>query len=207
MLKSDTKQLKPLLDLFTETAVKVCEGQQFDMDFENRNDVTENEYLEMIRLKTAVLLACSLMSGGLVAEQKNDTSKILYDFGINLGMAFQLQDDLLDSFGDESTFGKKIGGDILANKKTFLLVKAFELANPQQKEKLKFWMNQKQFNPKEKIKEVLAIYDELGVKDLTQIKSKKYHEKAIACLHAIPVNKSKKMQLELFAQTMLNRKY
>ena len=152
LLKTETKQLKSLLSLYANTAVEVCEGQQYDMDFENRNNVSENEYLEMIRLKTAVLLACSLKAGALIAEEEKISASVLYDFGINLGMAFQLQDDLLDSFGDESTFGKKIGGDILANKKTFLLIKAFELANPQQKEKLAFWMNQKLFNPEEKIK-------------------------------------------------------
>jgi geranylgeranyl diphosphate synthase, type II len=206
LLKCKTTKLKELLQLFSDTAVEVCEGQQFDMDFENNLDVSEKEYLEMIRLKTAVLLACSLKSGALVAGADNNILDKLYNFGINLGLAFQLQDDLLDSYGDEKTFGKKIGGDIIADKKTFLLIKAFEISNPIQKKELQSWLNKKT-GGEEKISAIKTIFNELNIEELTRQKIDAYFYEANQCLGQIPVATEKKEQLRILAKTMAGRDY
>ena len=143
--KTEPDYLKEVFDLFTETALEICGGQQYDMEFESRMDVTEPEYIEMIRLKTAVLLACSLKIGAITGGASKEDAANLYDFGINIGLAFQLQDDLLDVYGDTATFGKNIGGDITCNKKTFLLIHAFELASPEQKAVLNDWIGKTTF--------------------------------------------------------------
>ena len=140
LLEKKSEGLINVIELFSKTAIEVCEGQQHDMDFENRLDVTESEYMEMIRLKTAVLLACSLKSGALLANADIEIANQLYGFGLNIGLAFQLQDDLLDSFGDQETFGKKIGGDILSNKKIYLLIKALETSTAAEKGELLNWI-------------------------------------------------------------------
>ena len=207
LLKSETSMFRPLLDLFTKTAIEVCEGQQLDMDFENRWNVTEMEYLEMIRLKTAVLLACSLKSGALLAAADESATEALYLLGINLGLAFQLQDDYLDTFGDEKTFGKKIGGDILSNKKTFLLIKAFEMAGPEQKELLFHWFEKSGYIPEEKILAVKSVYDELGIAEITREKSNEYFLNVEKCLNDIPVSEQKKVYLREFVKSMTKRNY
>lgn len=160
--------LKPIFDLFTQTALEICGGQQYDMEFESRLDVTEEEYIEMIRLKTAVLLACALKMGALIGGAPQADVDNLYAFGIHIGLAFQLQDDLLDVYGNTLTFGKNIGGDILCNKKTFLLINALRLANPTQRQELLSWIERKEFDPQEKIAAVTRLYDELGLKKLTE---------------------------------------
>ncbi|NQU84130.1 MAG: polyprenyl synthetase family protein [Mariniphaga sp.] len=207
LLKSETPQLKSLIQLFTKTAIEVCEGQQYDMDFENQQDVSEKEYLKMIRLKTAVLLACSLKSGALLAGAENNAAIALYNFGINLGLAFQLQDDLLDSFGNENTFGKKIGGDILSNKKTFLLVKALELVRADQKKKLLHEINKTDFIPENKIDTIKSIFNDLGIQEIAKEKIDAYFLQANNCLNDLPVAENKKIQLRKLAQTMSNRDY
>jgi geranylgeranyl diphosphate synthase, type II len=206
LLKTKTNRLPELLSLFSDTAVEVCEGQQYDMDFETRLDVAEKEYLEMIRLKTAVLLACSLKSGALIADAGDKTLEKLYEFGINLGLSFQLQDDLLDSYGDEKIFGKKIGGDILENKKTFLLVKALELANPAQKKELLFWLG-KNGGGNEKITAVKSIFNELKIDTLVSEKIGHYFNEAKRCLEEIPVGAMGKEQLRILAKNMADRDY
>ncbi len=133
--KTPSAHLAEVLDLFSQTALEICEGQQYDMDFENRTDVTVEEYLEMIRLKTAVLLACSLKTGAIIGGASQEDAELLYRFGEKIGLAFQLKDDLLDVYGDPAKFGKAIGGDISCNKKTFMLIKSLELANPNKKTK------------------------------------------------------------------------
>lgn len=193
--------------LFTETALEVCEGQQYDMEFENRSDVTVDEYLEMIRLKTAVLLACSLQAGAMLANAADETSKLLYDFGINTGMAFQLQDDLLDTFGDQKKFGKKIGTDIIANKKTFLLITALEKASDNIKTELEKWLNATEFCEKEKIESVTEIYNKLGIKELTEDLIESYFSGAEKILKNIPVNKENKKYLSELSKSMLGRKF
>jgi len=207
LLKSKTTRMDGLLKLFTETAIQVCEGQQYDMDFENRPDVMEKEYLEMIRLKTAVLIACSFKSGALLAGAGAKTATALYNLGINMGMAFQLQDDLLDTFGDESSFGKKIGNDIVTNKKTYLLIKALELANPAQKKKLISWINKSDFSPDEKITTVKKIYRELGIESKTRDIISDYISKTENCLTDIPVAEEKKSELRKLLKTLSERVY
>ncbi|MBN1821401.1 MAG: polyprenyl synthetase family protein [Prolixibacteraceae bacterium] len=207
LLKSTTVRIKELLDLFSTTAIEVCEGQQFDMDFETRFDVSEEEYLNMIRLKTAVLLACSLKLGAIIAGAGNNNANDLYKFGINLGMAFQLQDDLLDTYGDEDKFGKKIGGDIVSNKKTFLLIKALELADPDKRNKLQEWIKKADFNPLEKINFIKSVYNDLQLEGLIKRKIVAYYRKAEESLNSVAVEKNRKKQLFHLMETMINRDY
>ncbi|HSO86873.1 MAG TPA: polyprenyl synthetase family protein, partial [Draconibacterium sp.] len=191
----------------TKTAIEVCEGQQFDMEFENRLNVNEPEYIEMIRLKTAVLLGCGLKAGALLANAGAELANQLYDFGINLGLAFQLQDDLLDSFGIQESFGKKIGGDILANKKTFLSIKALENSKDNLKAELFDWLNKTDYNPEEKITAVLKIYNQLNIKELTEQKIETYFQKCRTVFQEIAIDESRKQQLQEISTSMLNRVY
>ncbi len=207
LLESKSSRLTDTIDLFTRTAIEVCEGQQFDMDFESRLDVTEAEYIEMIRLKTAVLLACSLKGGALLAEVSDELANQLYAFGENLGLAFQLQDDLLDTFGDQNTFGKKIGGDILANKKTFLLINALQNASPKKRQELLGWIAQKDFNPEAKIEGVTSIYLETGVKKIAEQKVDDYFEIALQILADLAIEDVVKQPLRELALKMLTRKH
>jgi len=191
--------------LFTRTAIEVCEGQQLDMDFEERLDVSADEYLEMIKLKTAVLLACGLKAGALLANAKDEISEKLYAFGLNLGLAFQLQDDLLDTFGNQETFGKKIGGDILANKNTFLLITALERADFGQRQNLNSWIERKDFDEYEKIREVTAIFKQLQIHEITQKKIDQYFHNATQILNDLPVEKQNKTALANLSKKMLKR--
>ena len=205
LLECKTERLQELLDLFTKTAIEVCEGQQFDMEFENRLDVAESEYIEMIRLKTAVLLACGLKAGALLANAGNEVAEQLYEYGINLGLAFQLQDDLLDSFGTQEFFGKKIGGDILANKKTFLSINALQNATGNLETEMLNWMKLKDFNQEEKISAVLKIYNLLNIKELTEQKIESYFEKCRDIFNQISIDESRKKQLLEISKSMLKR--
>lgn len=177
--KSESSNLSAMFQLFSQTALEVCEGQQLDMDFETRTDVLIEEYLQMIRLKTAVLLACSLKMGALAADTGGKIADLLYAFGINLGIAFQLQDDLLDVFADQVKFGKKIGNDIVSNKKTFLLLKAFELSDEPTKKELRQWIDTKEFDAEEKIKSIKAIYNKLNIKEITISNIENYYQSAL----------------------------
>jgi geranylgeranyl diphosphate synthase type II len=170
LLDTDPKLLREVLELFNQTASEVCEGQQFDMNFESLQTVSEEDYLEMIRLKTAVLLGLALKMGAVLAGVGKEDGQKLYDFGVNIGVGFQLKDDLLDVFADQAKFGKQVGGDIIANKKTFLLIKALELAKGKEAEELDFWLNQKDFDKGEKVNAVKRIYNTLNIKELTEIK-------------------------------------
>ena len=205
LLSAPMQSQKEVIELFTSTAIEVCEGQQFDMEFENRNNVTESEYIEMIRLKTAVLLGCSLKAGALLANSGEKVAAQLYDFGINLGLAFQLQDDLLDSFGNQETFGKMIGGDIIANKKTFLLIKALEKVSGQEKAELDGWLKKSAFNQQEKIEAVLKIYNSLNIKSLTQNKIDTYFSVCTEILESIEIETEKKVLLKNVSNKMMNR--
>ena len=159
-------KLPAVLDLFTVTALEIGEGQEYDMDFETRNDVTEDEYIEMIRLKTSVLLACALKMGALLADAPQEDADRMYRLGEQIGLAFQLQDDLLDVYGDPAVFGKAIGGDITSNKKTYMLINAFNRANTKQRAELKRWVDAKTFNREVKVAEVTRLYDEIGIRQL-----------------------------------------
>lgn len=205
LLENKSERLVDVIDLFSKTAIEVCEGQQFDMDFENRLDVSEKEYLEMIRLKTAVLLACSLKAGALLANADEKITQLLYEYGINLGLAFQLQDDLLDSFGNQETFGKRIGGDILANKKTYLLISALGLSKGETQNELLDWIEKEKYEEEEKIKAVLNIYSELNIKDLTLSKIDHYFKKSEMILEQIPIEENKKQALISLGMRMLKR--
>jgi geranylgeranyl diphosphate synthase, type II len=205
LLECKSERLNDVIGLFTKTAIEVCEGQQYDMDFENRLDVTEEEYLEMIRLKTAVLLGCSLKAGALLANQTNELAEQIYQYGLNLGWAFQLQDDLLDTFGNQETFGKKIGGDILANKKTYLLIKALELSNGDQLSELKKWINTEPVKDEEKIASVTSIYNQVGIRQLTEEKINFYFEQSTKILQNINLTEIQKQQLKLLSKKILKR--
>lgn len=205
LLECQSERMFDVTNLFTKTALEVCEGQQYDMDFENRLDVTEAEYLEMIRLKTAVLLGYSLQAGALLANASDETAQQLYNFGINLGIAFQLQDDWLDTFGDQQKFGKKIGGDIVANKKTYLLIAALEKASEGTKNALNKWLKINDFNAEEKINSVKEMYKQLGIKEITEAKIEYYFSQASEILNLLPVNEINKKYLIELNKNMLGR--
>ena len=203
--KTMPELLKPVLDLFTQTALEICGGQQYDMEFESRLDVTEEEYMEMIRLKTAVLLACALKMGALLGGAPAADAERLYAFGIFIGLAFQLQDDLLDVYGDPHTFGKHIGGDILCNKKTFLLINALNLSDTTQREELMGWIKRKDFDAQEKIRAVTHIYNVLGLKALTEARIETLYEQANANLRALSVPEAQTAILKNVCDKLMHR--
>lgn len=205
LMKSSSENLQAITSLFTETAIEVCEGQQYDMDFEDRLDVTVDEYLTMIRLKTAVLLACSFKLGALAANAQTADADLIYEFGINLGLAFQLQDDLLDCYADQAKFGKRIGGDIVANKKTYLLINALKLAEGEEKEQLLQWIQQTDFDEQAKIESVKQIYQSTGVRELCESEIQTYYQKAIDSLSQIQVPEEQKSDLLKIAETIMKR--
>lgn len=201
--KTDQAHLKEVLSLFSTTATEICCGQQLDMEFEKRLDVSIAEYLEMIRLKTAVLLGCALKCGAIAAGAGAEDAEALYNFGINIGLAFQLMDDLLDVYGDPATFGKRIGGDILCNKKTFLQITA--LQHEESKIKLLDWINKTDFEETEKIKAVTEIYNELNLKETSADIIHAYYEKGISYLDLVSVDYTKKKELRELAENLLTR--
>lgn len=205
--KSPEKNLKELIDLFSSTAMEICEGQQYDMEFETRLDVTEDEYLDMIRLKTAVLLGASLKSGAIIGGASEKDAQELYHFGVNIGLAFQIKDDFLDVYGDPKVFGKNIGGDILCNKKTYLLVKALELSKGNDKKELLDWISSKQFNEQEKIKAITYIYNKIGIREIAEEKMSYFFQKALDSLSQIDADASKKEVLLGFADQLMRREY
>lgn len=205
MAQCDAALLPQVMELFTETALEIGEGQQYDIEFETRNDVTEDEYIEMIRLKTSVLLACALKLGAMLAGAPKTDAEILYDFGEQIGLAFQLQDDYLDVYGDFKTFGKRIGGDILCNKKTYMLINAQLLANDSQRKELEYWLTAKDYDEEEKIKSVTHLYDEIGIPQIARKKIEYYYSLAEQSLAKVNLPEEKKSLLWQYAQQMLNR--
>lgn len=197
--------LKELMDLFSLTALEICEGQQMDMDFEQRNDVSADEYLEMIRLKTAVLLAASLKIGARMGGASEEDACRLYDFGMNIGVAFQLKDDLLDVYGDVDVFGKNIGGDILCNKKTYLLIKALEHADEDQRKHLERWINAESFQPDVKIAAVTELYNQIGVKEICENKMAEYSSRAMESLASVNLAGEKKEELKKIIENLMHR--
>ncbi|UII28245.1 polyprenyl synthetase family protein [Fulvivirga maritima] len=194
-----------VLKAFNICAAEVCEGQQMDMDFETRKTVHEKEYLEMIKLKTAVLLGFSLEMGGLLSDTTTANCEALKNFGINIGIGFQLKDDLLDVYADAEKFGKQVGGDIISNKKTFLLIRALELAKGKQKQELESWVSKTDFDPKEKVKAVTEIYNQLQIKELTEELMNKYFIKGFESLKSIDAPLYRKAILRKFAESLINR--
>lgn len=207
LMESKSKRIYQVSELFTHTAIEVCEGQQLDMDFENRHQVTASQYLDMIRLKTAVLLGCALKSGALIGNSGEKEADLLYQAGINLGMAFQLQDDLLDTFGSQESFGKRIGNDILANKKTFLLITALEKGNPQQLKELNNWLTLKDFDPEKKIKAVTTIYNQLNIKESTQELIERYFLTLEEILELVNVENNRMVHLKALVNQMVKRNH
>ncbi|MBW8332119.1 MAG: polyprenyl synthetase family protein [Prolixibacteraceae bacterium] len=203
--KSETENLGKMIRLFSDTALEVCEGQQYDMDFETRMNVSIPEYLNMIRLKTAVLLACSLKMGALAANAPERIADLLYVFGLDLGIAFQLQDDLLDVFADQEKFGKKIGGDIISNKKTFLLLKALELSDGSTRKELLEWIEKREFNHQEKIMAVKNIYTKLKIKEITENNIEAFYQSALDVLNEIDVAKETKAEMVVLAKMIMSR--
>ena len=204
-MKYKGENFRNILEVFTQTALEVCEGQQYDMNFETQESVTEQEYLKMIELKTAVLIAASLKIGALAAESSVEDAENLYKYGYNVGMAFQLQDDYLDVFGDFNVFGKKIGGDIISNKKTFLLISALCLAENETLELLETTLADKNIEDDKKIKIVTEIYIKLGVDKLSTKKMKGFLDNAFVYLDKVNVSKDKKQELIKFAISLSDR--
>jgi geranylgeranyl diphosphate synthase type II len=192
--------------LLNKVLIEVCEGQQYDMSFETQEEVSIPEYLEMIRLKTAVLLATSLQIGAVVAGADEEDQRHLYDFGIAIGMAFQLQDDVLDCYSDVSVFGKVTGGDIVENKKTMMYLKALELASQEQGERLKGLFNGNvAINPQRKIDEVIALYDDLHVKEAIEELMADYYRQATICLDSVKLSEDRKVHLKRYAEMLSGR--
>jgi geranylgeranyl diphosphate synthase type II len=205
--KAEPAALPKLLPLFNATALQICEGQQFDMEFEQRGDVTIAEYEHMITLKTAVLLAASLKMGAMVGSASDEQAQHLYDFGLNAGIAFQLQDDILDVFGDSGKVGKQQGGDIIAGKKTFLLLKAIELAGETDREELLQWVSNGKSDPAEKVRAVTAIYDRLGIRQLAEQRMWHFHGKAQHHLEQVKGDDEWTAILREFTDSLMHREH
>lgn len=196
---------RELAKLFSKTALEVCEGQQWDVDFETRSDVTIPEYLKMIEYKTAVLVAAAMKMGAIVAETSSENGELIYDFGLNLGLAFQLQDDYLDAFGNPATFGKQIGGDIIENKKTYLYLKAIEFASSEEKSKLLQLFSVSLDDNDTKIEEVKTIFNATGATKATQQAIQDYTLMAFATLDKMNISSEKKSMLRSFGENLMNR--
>ena len=206
MQQCDARHLQAVLDVFTETALEIGEGQEYDMAFETRNDVAEDEYIEMIRLKTSVLLACAMQIGAILADAPEEDVRNLYKFGEQLGLAFQLQDDLLDVYGDPAVFGKAVGGDIVSNKKTYMLINAMNRANPEQRQELLRWIEAKTFDRTEKVRAVTALYDQIGIRELCEQKINYYFDECRKYLAKVNVSDERKQQLLDYTDEMMKRR-
>lgn len=197
---------RDLAKLFSKTALEVCEGQQYDVDFETRNDVTIPEYLKMIEYKTAVLVAAAMKMGAIIAKTSEENANLIYDFGLNLGLAFQLQDDYLDAFGNPETFGKRVGGDIIENKKTYLYLKAIEFSKPDEKQQLLHYFSIQPEDNIDKINAVRAIFNTTGASVATQKAIQDYTLKAFETLGKINISDNKKAVLKSFGENLMERK-
>ena len=205
LLAVDVDKLKPVISRFSRTAAEVCEGQQLDMNFETRWDVTEDEYIQMIRLKTSVLLGYSLELGGLIAGADAETTRHLYEGGVNIGIGFQLKDDLLDVYGDPAKFGKQVGGDILANKKTFLLIEALQQAQGPVRDELTNWLQKPVTDKGEKVQAVTAIYEQLGIRQITESRISEYFARGFANFDQITADPARKAFLIQFVRQLAER--
>ena len=203
--KNTTTTLSHVMETFSTTAVQVCEGQQFDMDFETSSTVSINDYLKMIELKTAVLLGCSLKIGAIIGNAEEENANHIYEFGKNLGISFQLMDDVLDLYGDPEKVGKRVGGDVITNKKTYLLLKAQELASGRSKKDLDFCLSSTVLDDNAKVAKVKAIFDELNIKQLAIDEMNLFYNTAISHLDSIDAPTEKKQVFENFAKSLMNR--
>jgi geranylgeranyl diphosphate synthase type II len=205
LIRTDSKYVQRIIQTFNRVAIGVCEGQQYDMDFENQDQVTIPDYINMIRLKTSVLLGGALEIGGIIGNASDSDLNLLYAFGENIGIAFQLQDDWLDVYSDVEKFGKVHGGDIAVNKKTFLYLKALELANDEQSKQLKHYFSSINFDEKEKFNAVLSIYNELNISEHTKSEMQKYQDLAMNALSQISVSEQVKQPLKNLSESLLTR--
>ena len=201
----EVDKLKDVFNTFLITTYEVGEGQQLDVEYETRDDVKEEDYIEMIRLKTSVLIACATKIGAILAGASKEDQDNLYKFGEQIGLAFQLQDDLLDVYGDPKVFGKNIGGDITSNKKTYMLINALNLANEKQRQELKKWIAAKDFDRNEKVKAVTKLYDEIGIRQLCERKMDEYYDRALEYLAKVNVAEERKKELKAYAAEMMTR--
>lgn len=207
MAQCPADKLGEVLSLFTQTALEIGEGQQYDIDFETRNDVSEDEYIEMIRLKTSVLLACALKIGAVLAGASKADADNLYKFGEQIGLAFQLQDDYLDVYGDPKIFGKAVGGDIVSNKKTYMLINAFNRADSSQRAELQRLINTESFDRDKKVAAVTALYNEMSIDKMAKNKMDFFYEQSQRYLDRVSVQEECKRELRAYAERMMKRKY
>lgn len=205
LCETQTDNIRSLIAVFNKTAAEVCEGQQWDMNFEQENDITEYEYINMITLKTAVLLGCSLKLGALIANAGKQDADHLYEFGKNIGIAFQIQDDILDSFGEGDKVGKKIGGDIASNKKTLLLIEALNNSSPSLQEELKHWLTQPNDENDSKIKAVLSVYEKSNVRNKAEQLKEHYLQTAFKHLYALSIDPGKTIVIKQMATDLMER--
>ena len=205
MSRVDDAYFREVMATFHRTSIEIAEGQQYDMDFETRDDVTEAEYIEMIRLKTSVLLACALKIGAVLGGASKEDAELLYRLGESIGLAFQLRDDYLDVYGDPKVFGKKIGGDILCNKKTYLYINALRLADKEQRAVLDYWANAVDYNPEEKIAAVTDVYNKVGLPEMSRQAEDRYYRRAQEALEALSVAEEKKQVLREFMAALMER--
>ncbi|WP_415060827.1 polyprenyl synthetase family protein [Flavobacterium sp.] len=196
---------RDLAKLFSKTALEVCEGQQYDVDFETRDDVTIPEYLKMIEYKTAVLVGAAMKMGAIIAETSEENANLIYDFGLNLGIAFQLQDDYLDCFGNPETFGKQVGGDIIENKKTYLYLKAMEFAKPEEREQLLHLYSIQPNDNSEKVESVKDFFNQTGASNATKKAIEDFTMKAFDTLNKMQITEDKKMVLKAFGEKLMKR--
>jgi geranylgeranyl diphosphate synthase type II len=201
----EVDKVKDVFQTFLITTYEIGEGQQLDVEFETRNDVREEEYIEMIRLKTSVLLACAVKIGAILAGAPKEDWDNLYKFGEQIGLAFQLQDDLLDVYGDPKVFGKNIGGDITSNKKTYMLINAINRANDAQRQELMKWIEAKDFDRNEKVAAVTKLYDEIGIRQLCEQKMEECYQLALQYLAKVEVSEERKAELKAYAAEMMTR--
>lgn len=201
----EVDKVKDVFQTFLITTYEIGEGQQLDVEFETRNDVREEEYIEMIRLKTSVLLACAVKIGAILADAPKEDWDNLYKFGEQIGLAFQLQDDLLDVYGDPKVFGKNIGGDITSNKKTYMLINAINRANDAQRQELMKWIETKDFDRNEKVAAVTKLYDEIGIRQLCEQKMEECYQLALQYLAKVEVSEERKAELKAYAAEMMTR--
>ena len=201
----DPAKLPAVFKVFIQTTLEIGEGQQYDVEFEQRNDVTEDEYIEMIRLKTSVLLACACKVGAIMADAPAEDIENMYKFGEKLGLAFQLQDDLLDVYGNPAVFGKNIGGDITSNKKTYMLINAFNRATPAQRAELTKWVEAKEFDRNEKVTAVTKLYNEIGIRELCEQKIEQYYQESLVYLAKVSVSEERKAEIKAYAADMMKR--
>lgn len=207
LIRTNPKALINILEIFTQAAIEVCEGQQYDMNYETSESTTIPEYIEMIRLKTSVLIAASLKTGAVIAGANKQDVANIYKFGEYVGLAFQLQDDLLDIYGDQDIFGKKIGGDIITNKKTYLYIKALQEAKGTDLSELIHYFSSSRFDPDEKVKAITKIYDRHGVKESTVSLINEYYDKALTYFSKLSVSDDRKFILKKYTDQLMNRNF